>query len=104
MKKYEPDRRVLPPKSAQLARIHTALKTQSTLLRSLFSHQSIDDVGDTEEGKKLRGELWALKNKLESVVPWLARIRNDYRRLEIGLRADKKLEALGVNPEEVLSR
>jgi hypothetical protein len=90
--------------SKRLTRVVTGLKTQSTNLLNVFKNVPLDDIGDTEEGKRLRSQLWALKQKLDGLVPWLARIRNDYRRGEHNLRIDRRLKELNVDPEEVLNR
>lgn len=106
MKKPPIELRTLKPEttSKRLTRVHTGLKTNGTLLRNLLSHGSVDDIGHTEEGKKLRKEVWIVKQKLEGLAHWLARIRNDYQREESALRTDRRLKELNVDPEEVLNR
>jgi hypothetical protein len=97
-----------PPKPAhasqRMTRALTLLRTAHTHLRTVLTTTSLDDVYPLEEGKKLRKELWVFHKKLEGVSPWLARMRNQMRALEVVIRDEKKLAALGVNPEEVLSR
>lgn len=106
MRKPPRELRTLKPEtlSARLTHVHSGLKSNTTRLRNVMSQQAIDDIEHTEQGKKLRRELWALKSKLEGLLPWLARIRNDVRADEVALRDKKKLEALGVDPAEVLAR
>lgn len=90
--------------SRRLADVISSLKTARTRLDRMLKTVAIDDIGSTEDGQRLRKELWVFKHKLESLVPWLGRIRVDYLRGEVALRTDRKLQQLGVNPEEVLNR
>lgn len=109
MKKREPiELRKLKPEhtSARLSRAVTGLRTSSTRIYSAMTNKGIDDdfLTKSEEGIKLRKEIWAAKSKLDGLVAWLARIARDCRREESNVRTDRRLKELNVDPEEVLNR
>lgn len=108
MKKPPIELRKLKPEttSARLTRVVTGMKTCSTRIHTTMTNTGIDDafLTKSDEGVKLRKEIWLIKSKLDGLQHWLARVRNDCKREESAVRTDRRLKELNVDPEEVLTR
>lgn len=108
MKRRDPIelRKVKPERlSKRLSTAHSQLKAGRTRLYNALQRVAIDDVADTEEGKRLKHALWALlRRDLDIVLARIARLRNQVAAEESNIRTDRRLKELNVNPEEVLNR